>query len=54
MAAIVTFPRTARALREVLEAEDLRPKRKRGQNFLTDPQAVDAIVRDAGVGPGAR
>jgi 16S rRNA (adenine1518-N6/adenine1519-N6)-dimethyltransferase len=54
MAEVVTFPRTARALRDVLEAEDLRPKRKRGQNFLSDPQAVDAIVRDAGVGPDDR
>jgi len=46
----VTFPRTARALREALEAEGLQPRRFRGQNFLTDRQAVDAIVRDAGVG----
>jgi 16S rRNA (adenine1518-N6/adenine1519-N6)-dimethyltransferase len=46
------FPRTAGALRHVLEAAGLRPRKARGQHFLTDPQAVDAIVRDAGVGPG--
>lgn len=45
----MTFPRTATALREALEVAGLQPRRFRGQNFLTDPQAVDAIVRDAGV-----
>ena len=48
----MTFPRTAGALREALEARGIRPRRRHGQNFLTDPQAVDAIVRDAGVVPG--
>lgn len=50
----MSFPRTARALREALQAHDLKPRRFRGQHFLTDPQAVDAIVRDAGVGPQDR
>lgn len=45
----MTFPRTARALREALDAYGLRPRKRHGQHFLTDPQAVDAIVRDAGV-----
>jgi 16S rRNA (adenine1518-N6/adenine1519-N6)-dimethyltransferase len=45
----MTYPRTARALREVLAARGVRPTRRHGQHFLTDPQAVDAIVRDAGV-----
>lgn len=45
----LTFPRTSRALREALEVRGIRPDKGRGQHFLTDPQAVDAIVRDAGV-----
>jgi 16S rRNA (adenine1518-N6/adenine1519-N6)-dimethyltransferase len=45
----VTFPRTARELRAALEARGIRPRRRHGQHFLTDPQAVDAIVRDTGV-----
>ena len=48
------FPRTGAALREALEAAGLRPQRKHGQNFLTDAQAVDAIVRDAEIVPGDR
>ena len=32
----------------------LRPNKRHGQCFLTDAQAVDAVVRDAGVGPGDR
>jgi len=44
-----TFPRTTTALREALEAWGFRPRRQHGQNFLTDAQAVDAIVRDSGV-----
>lgn len=48
------FPRTAAALRKVLEECGLRPHKGRGQNFLTDPQAVDAIVRDADVRAGDR
>ena len=45
----MTYPRTTRALREILDAEGLSPRKRHGQNFLTDVQAVDAIVRDAGV-----
>ncbi len=45
------FPRTTAALRAALEASGLRPRKSRGQNFLTDLQAVDAVVRDAGVRP---
>jgi 16S rRNA (adenine1518-N6/adenine1519-N6)-dimethyltransferase len=45
----MTFPRTSAALRDVLERHGIRPRKGRGQNFLTDPQAVDAIVRDAEV-----
>jgi 16S rRNA (adenine1518-N6/adenine1519-N6)-dimethyltransferase len=45
------FPRTARALRAALGARGIGPRRRHGQHFLTDAQAVDAVVRDAGVGP---
>ncbi len=48
------FPRTSAALRAALEGYGIRPQRQHGQNFLTDPNAVDAIVRDAEVGPGDR
>ena len=59
----MTFPRTSQALRERLTAAGLAPRRRHGQHFLTDVQAVDAIVRDAeidaadtvievGTGPG--
>jgi len=47
-----TFPRTTRVLREALEARGLAPAKRHGQCFLTDVQAIDAIVRDAQVGPG--
>ena len=29
----------------------LAPPRRLGQNFLADPNLLDAIVRDAGIGP---
>lgn len=50
----VAFPRTTLALRAALERHGLRPRKVHGQCFLTDQQAVDAIVRDAGVRPGDR
>ncbi|HVG93341.1 MAG TPA: rRNA adenine N-6-methyltransferase family protein, partial [Planctomycetota bacterium] len=46
------FPRTARALREALAVRGVYPRKHHGQCFLTDVQAVDAIVRDAEVAPG--
>jgi 16S rRNA (adenine1518-N6/adenine1519-N6)-dimethyltransferase len=45
----MSFPRTSTALREALESCGLAPRKGHGQHFLTDPQAVDAIVRDAQV-----
>jgi 16S rRNA (adenine1518-N6/adenine1519-N6)-dimethyltransferase len=48
----VEFPRTTRALRAALEARGIGPRKRHGQHFLTDAQAVDAVVRDAGVEPG--
>jgi len=45
------FPRTARALRDALAAHGVAPAKRHGQCFLTDVQAIDAIVRDAEVGP---
>jgi 16S rRNA (adenine1518-N6/adenine1519-N6)-dimethyltransferase len=50
----MSFPRTTTALRAALEAEGLRPRKGHGQCVLTDAQAVDAIVRDAGVTPADR
>jgi 16S rRNA (adenine1518-N6/adenine1519-N6)-dimethyltransferase len=49
-----SFPRTTSALRAALEAAGLAPRKAHGQCFLTDVQAVDAIVRDAGVRAGDR
>ncbi len=46
-----TFPRTTNALRTALEQAGIRVKKRHGQCFLTDAQAVDAIVRDAKVEP---
>ena len=46
------FPRTTKALKAVFERAGLRPRKEKGQHFLTDVQAVDAIVRDAGVREG--
>ena len=45
----MSYPRTTRALRDALDAHGLSPRKRHGQNFLTDVQAVDAIVRDADV-----
>ncbi len=46
---MTAYPRTAHALRAALEVRGFRPRKRHGQHFLTDPQAVDAIVRDARV-----
>jgi 16S rRNA (adenine1518-N6/adenine1519-N6)-dimethyltransferase len=46
---VTDFPRTTRALREAMAARGVAPKKVHGQCFLTDAQAVDAIVRDAEV-----
>ena len=35
-----------------LKERGLRPRRSLGQNFLVDPNFLDAIARDADVGPG--
>ena len=45
----MTFPRTTLALKSALAESGLAPRKGHGQCFLTDAQAVDAIVRDAGV-----
>lgn len=52
MTGATEFPRTTKALREALAARGVLPQKRHGQCFLTDVQAVDAIVRDAAVGPG--
>jgi 16S rRNA (adenine1518-N6/adenine1519-N6)-dimethyltransferase len=41
-------------VRSLAERHGLRPSKALGQHFLTDPNLARAIVRDAGVGPGAR
>jgi 16S rRNA (adenine1518-N6/adenine1519-N6)-dimethyltransferase len=45
-------PESPRAIRAVLAEIGLRPSRRRGQNFLSDANLRDAIVRSAGVSPG--
>lgn len=42
---------TAKSLLPLLRARGLRPSRKLGQNFLLDPNFLDAIVRSAEIGP---
>jgi 16S rRNA (adenine1518-N6/adenine1519-N6)-dimethyltransferase len=39
-------------VRRLLDAHGLHPTKRRGQNFVTDPNTVRRIVRDAGVQPG--
>jgi 16S rRNA (adenine1518-N6/adenine1519-N6)-dimethyltransferase len=39
-------------VRRLLAAHGLHPTKRRGQNFVVDPNTVRRIVRDAGVRPG--
>ena len=39
-------------VRRLLESHGLHPTKRRGQNFVVDPNTVRRIVRDAGVEPG--
>jgi 16S rRNA (adenine1518-N6/adenine1519-N6)-dimethyltransferase len=48
------LPPTPGQLRRLLAAERLRPRRALSQNFLTDPEALDAIVAAADLHPGER
>jgi 16S rRNA (adenine1518-N6/adenine1519-N6)-dimethyltransferase len=41
-------------VRAQLSAIGFRPSRRLGQNFLLDENMVNALVRDAGVGPGSK
>ena len=45
-------PPTPGQLRRLLGAERLRPRKSLSQNFLTDPEALDAIVTAAELAPG--
>lgn len=45
---------TRRAVAALLEERGLRLKRSLGQNYLVDPQFLDALARDSGAGPGDR
>jgi 16S rRNA (adenine1518-N6/adenine1519-N6)-dimethyltransferase len=47
-------PPTPGQLRRLLATERLRPRRSLSQNFLTDPEALDAIVAAAELAPGDR
>lgn len=47
-------PPTPGQLRRLMAAEHLRPRKSLSQNFLTDPQALDAIVQAADLRPGDR
>lgn len=45
-------PPTPGQLRRLMGAERLRPRKSLSQNFLTDPEALDAIVEAAELRPG--
>ncbi|MGH2427861.1 MAG: 16S rRNA (adenine(1518)-N(6)/adenine(1519)-N(6))-dimethyltransferase RsmA [Candidatus Limnocylindria bacterium] len=47
-------PPTPGQLRRLMAAERLRPRKSLSQNFLTDAEALDAIVEAAEVAPGDR
>lgn len=47
-------PPTPGQLRRLLSAEHLRPRKSLSQNFLTDAEALDAIVEAAELTPGDR
>jgi len=47
-------PPTPGQLRRLMGAERLRPRKSLSQNFLTDPEALDAIVEAAQLSPGDR
>jgi 16S rRNA (adenine1518-N6/adenine1519-N6)-dimethyltransferase len=47
-------PQGRSEIRELLKRHGLRPNKALGQNFLADPNLVERIVREAGVGPGSR
>ena len=47
----MAIPRTKTAVRALLGAHGLHPRKLCGQHFLVDGNLVDAIARDAGVGP---
>ena len=47
-------PPTPGQLRRLMGAERLRPRKSLSQNFLTDPEALDAIVAAAELSRGER
>jgi 16S rRNA (adenine1518-N6/adenine1519-N6)-dimethyltransferase len=48
------LPPTPGQLRRIMGIERLRPRKSLSQNFLTDPEALDAIVAAAELVPGER
>ena len=49
---MTTIPHTKTELLVLLAELELHPRRKWGQNFLTDPNMLDAIVRTAAPATG--
>ncbi|MGH7163845.1 MAG: rRNA adenine N-6-methyltransferase family protein, partial [Planctomycetota bacterium] len=47
----MTVPKTKTEVKALLAARGVRPARARGQHFLVDANLVEAIAREAGVGP---
>lgn len=47
----MTVPTTKTGVQALLGAHGFNPTKLRGQHFLVDRNLIDAIVRDAGVGP---
>lgn len=45
-------PRSADAWKKILHARNIRPTRSMGQNFLVEPEVVEAIADVAGIEPG--
>jgi 16S rRNA (adenine1518-N6/adenine1519-N6)-dimethyltransferase len=48
----IAFPQNQSELRRVLREWGIRPRRRFGQNFLVDPNAMDALISDAGLREG--
>jgi len=47
-------PQGRAEIKQLLAEHGLRPQRRLGQHFLADPNTVDRIVLEAGIGPGDR
>jgi 16S rRNA (adenine1518-N6/adenine1519-N6)-dimethyltransferase len=45
-------PRSAESWKKILRSRNIRPTRSMGQNFLVEPEVVEAIADVAGIAPG--